>query len=339
MNSPFDPPSDVVEMEQARASMFRTALVMGTWALCCAAVGTAAGVTRLSMGLAASATLLGAAGLVLGALVGAVVYVLERRAATGRPEVIGANGVAERPLHGAALVVPLLGAGAPGLLWLAGLSSTVLDRPEAAVLFVVGGVCAAWVAHRVWAQHMLARGLEAYQTGDGIRALAAVADARWSPPSIRNGARVNLAMVALQDGRGEDALRWLDGTGRGPAAAWSAVGRALAWLLVAGHTEEADAALREALRLPGRPAVEAEVDAVRVLLVWRQEGAAVARELAQQLDGPGASALHRALLAASLHVTGDSSGAERASRHPAVQSLLASGLGRSIGELDPLRAR
>ena len=154
---------------------------------------------------------------------------------------------------------------------------------------------------------------------------------RW--PACSTG----LAMVALQQGRADEALLWLEGRWRGPAAAWAAAGRALALLLLPDRSADAEDALREVLRLPGRAAVDAEVDAVRVLLVWRQEGAAVARALAEQLDGPGAGVLHRALLAALRQAEGDHAGADRIARQPAVKDLLATGLGRAIEELATLR--
>lgn len=329
MTSPFDPPTQEVEVEQARASLLRWALVVGTWGLSFAAVGTAAGVTAQLGGWSGAAQGLASLGLLVGVGLGALVLWIERLGARQRPEVVGANGVAERPLHGAVLLVPLCLVAAPGLSWLAGAAALVVQSPLPALGFGTGVLGALWAAHRVWAQHRLARGLEAYQVGEGTGGLAQVATSRWVTRPVRDGARINLALVALQEGRGEEALRWLDAPWRGSAAAWAAAGRALALLLVESRVDDAEEALREALVLPGRSAVDAELDAVRVLIVWRQHGPDAARDIAEQLYGPGAGVLHRALLG---RLQGGPEG-ERLLEAPAVRSLLRSGLGRAIPEL------
>lgn len=335
MSSPFDPPRDVVEVEQARASLLRWALVVGTWGCSWACLGTAVGVARTWLGHPGEVVTWGAVGMVGGALAGVAALVVERMGAARRPEVVGASGVPERPLHGSALMAPLLGVATPGLGALAVVSTLVLDSIGPSLVFGLGAASTLWAAHRVWAQHRLARGLEAYQVGDGTGPLQRVATSRWAPGVVRDGARVNLAMAALRKGEAVEALRWLRGEWRGPAAAWAAAGRSLAWLLE-DHLDESEAALREALVLPGRAAVNAELDAVRVLLVWRQSGPDAAHDLAERLHGPGSSALHRALLGVLHAERGDDARAEQLLSSPGVLDLARSGLGGAIDELSGL---
>jgi hypothetical protein len=90
--------------------------------------------------------------------------------------------------------------------------------------------------------------------------------------------------------------------------------------------------LSKAMTGPGARAVQPEADAVRVLLVWRKDGEAEAREIGEELVGPGATALHRALVAALRERAGDADGA-RALRTEDVQGLLMGGMARAIPEL------
>jgi hypothetical protein len=186
---------------------------------------------------------------------------------------------------------------------------------------------------RVWARHQLNRALERLERGDAegaVPALHALAASPWSGRSVRAAARVNLAMLALNAGDGDDALRWAEGVSGGTAAAWAWTARALAHLLRADDPALADRALAEAARSPGGRAVQPEADAVRVLVVWRTEGADAARRLAESLLGPGATALHRGLLAALRESAGTPAGDLRA---PDVEQLRRSGMGRAIREL------
>ena len=81
-------------------------------------------------------------------------------------------------------------------------------------------------------------------------------------------------------------------------------------------------------------------DALRVLFVWRTEGASAARKVGHQLAGPTATPLHRALLVAlgDSHWEGDRE----------VEALVHSGLGTEVradgtchglAELDPAAVR
>jgi hypothetical protein len=142
---------------------------------------------------------------------------------------------------------------------------------------------------------------------------------------VRTTARLNLAQLALTDGDGEGALRWAEQVRGGTVGAWGAVVRALAHLLRGDPLEDAERALGEALASRHAGVVQAEADAVRVLLVWRRDGRDQARLLADSLYGPASSALHAALLHAARQ--------ERGPGGPEVAAVRASGLGQAIPEL------
>jgi hypothetical protein len=82
----------------------------------------------------------------------------------------------------------------------------------------------------------------------------------------------------------------------------------------------------------GMIAVVVAVAGVRVLLVWRRDGEQAAREVAEHLFGPQATALHRALLARLREKAGELDEA-RGLRGAEVRQLLSGGLGQAIHEL------
>ncbi|MBX2796653.1 MAG: hypothetical protein KTR31_03255 [Myxococcales bacterium] len=328
---PFDPPAGGDEIARERASTMRWGLVMGTWGLCGTAVGTAVGsLLQITQGVAGAAATGGTTGMAAGGALGVGVLLWDRMAASQRPVVAGPSGRDARPLHGAVLGLPLAAA-LPAVGVLAVVSTVASGSPLAAVGFGMVGVAVVWAAQRVWSHHRLARALEA----EGERAermLRGVAGHPLLSSQVRRTARVNLAMLALRQGRGADALEAFEGVWRGAAACWVAVGRALAHLLVDDPPSRAAAHLRIARSGSGARVVAAEADAVEVLITWRSQGAEAARVLAEERHGPAATALHTALLQQLRTLGGDDWGAS-ALHGDAVAAVRASGLGAAIPEL------
>jgi hypothetical protein len=182
-------------------------------------------------------------------------------------------------------------------------------------------------------RHQLTRALQALESGDiegGTGQLDRLAQAWWPTKGARATARLNLAMLALSEGDLEGAARWYEGL-HGVAAGWAEVGLALIAVLRGAH-EAAGEHLAIALTGPAARSIQPQADAVRVLLVWRTEGEAEARRVGEELLGPGATPLHRALVASLRHRVGDAAGAAEV-RTDEVADLLRTGLGLTIPEL------
>jgi len=305
-------------------------LVLGSWGLAGACVGAAVGMTlQVTQGMSGAAGSAGAAGMAVGAVLGVIGLLAERSRAAGRPGLVDGRGRAARPLHGAVLGLPIALA-LPAVLWLIVIGTVALRSLVPAVTFGMVALGLAWAARRVWSNHRLARALEALEAGDlptAQGALRGLAEHGITTRRARSTARLNLAMLALQVGDGAGALDWVGGL----PGAWPAVVRAQGHLLD-GSTGAAEAALAEALSAPGARAVQGQADAVRVLVVWRMDGAASARELAERLHGEGATPLHCALLGALRRQAGDAAGAE-ALAGSEVRAVVQSALGQSIPEL------
>ena len=134
--------------------------------------------------------------------------------------------------------------------------------------------------------------------GDAERArglLQALAGHPLATRRTRRSASENLGAMALNQGDAAGAVHWYERAGnRAPVWAGLALAR-----LIQGRTDLADGLMRQALQARGARSVQRELDAVRVLLVWRQDGADAARELADRMDRPGAGPLFLALRAAA----------------------------------------
>lgn len=310
-------------------------LVLGSWGLAGVSVGTAIGVTlQVTRAMADAGAVFGMSGMAIAALVGGLALAVERTRSEARPELIDARGITSRPLHGLLLGIPVVAA-LPSLVWLAVIGSVALGSLIPALTFAMVALGVAWGGMRVWARHRLARALEALELGrtdDALRVLGRLGTSWSTGRNVRSAARLNLAMLALNAGNGDEALQWVDGVTGGVAGAWAATTRALGLLLRGDPPADAEEWLTIAVSAPGARAVQPETDAVRVLLVWRQDGAATARDVAEQLYGPTATVLHRALLAALRERAGEIDGA-RELRTDDVKSLLAGGLGGAIVEL------
>ncbi|HHO54594.1 MAG TPA: hypothetical protein ENK18_27895 [Deltaproteobacteria bacterium] len=330
---PFEPPVRDPAQLEAHASTTRWGGVVGAWGLSGAVVGTSVGATLQLTGAGSSAALLaGTGGLSLGAVLGIGALLWDR--AVDRPALVDGLGGTSRPLHGAVLGIPILLA-LPALLTLVVVATVALGSALPALIFGATALGVVLAGQRVWSSHRLARALEALEAGrqeEARHTLQRLAQRWWVSARARQTARLDLAMLALQEGQATEALRWLEGLEGGIAGAWASLGRALACLLLDEPHERAEAHLRQALTGPRARAIQAQADAVRILVVWRGKGADEARRLAEQLHGPGATPLHEALLARLRAGAGDDLGAQALSRGP-VQALVASGLGRAIEEL------
>jgi hypothetical protein len=322
MSHPFEPPT------LERGPVVKPWLaVVGSWSLAGACVGTAVGATlQLTQGWHASAEL-GLAGMVVFGGVGLLALAVERGWSVGRPELVDARGWRSRPVHGVLLGIPV-GLAVPALLWLVVVGSVAAASIAPAFVFGTAALVAAWAGRRVWSSHRLARGLEDLETGQRDLAVAELVRLAQSPlvaTGARTAARLNLAQLALTDGDADGALRWCEHVSTGSAGAMAAVVRSLAHLLRGDPLAEAEGWLGHGLVTRHAGSVQPEADAVRVLLVWRRDGREQARELAERLYSPAASALHGALLFASR--------GERIAGGPEIEALKACGLGRAIPEL------
>ena len=322
--NPFDSPDDdPVASPRVRPTQGIAELL--SWGAAGAAAGTSVGGLTLTAGSMAVADV-GAAAMVVGAALGGIALRAERGWAAGRPSLLDARGRPAWPLHGALFAAPVLVA-LPSLLLLTVLGSAWIGGPGPAVAFFAAAVAVGWAGIRVWSTHTYTTALAELEDGavEQARAqLAGLARSWVATRSARTAARINLGMMALHEGRGDEALDWYVGLG----GAWAQAGRALA-LLMLGRTEEAADELGDALGGPAARHLQEQLDALRVLLVWRTEGPDAARSVGQQLLGPQATPLHRALLVA----LGD--------RHwrddPDVDALVHSGLGRALPELARVR--
>ena len=207
------------------------------------------------------------------------------------------------PIHGGVYAVPMLAA-MPAILWLGLL--VAVDARSLIPVFGAGAavVAIAWGLIRVWSDHRLVVGLLALAQEDEAGARQALQTLAQHPLATRRArkvARENLGRILLSAGELSSAAHWFSQI-EGSASASAGLAVAQAGL---GQIEAASHALEQARSSPGARAVQAEIDAARVLVLWRSEGPQAARELAERLDNPASGSLFRALAG---HLRGDSTG-------------------------------
>ena len=217
---PWDTPIE----EPHGAGSHRWMSVLGVWGAAGAAVGSAVGgVLQVTQGMAGASSTWGTLGIGIGAAVGAAALVVERRAAEERPMLVDASGRASRPLHGLLFAGPVLAA-IPALLVLGVVATVGIGHVAPAIAFGITALAVAWAGVRVWSTHRFTTALEAVERGDLGAArdrLQGLAGAWVATRSARSAARLNLGMMALQQGDGSEALRWYDQVGGRSASAWA----------------------------------------------------------------------------------------------------------------------
>lgn len=305
---PFEPPREPPSEPLPASGGTRVLLI---WAACGACIGASLGLTlQLVRGLAGGTAIFGIAGVLVGGLTGAVALQIERRQAASRPAVLGPAGNRSRPLHGLLFVLPAMAA-VPFTLWFGVIGSVAAEELVPAFAFGMLALALTWGALRAWGRHQLTRALQALELGQAMEArrqLEALEGNVFATWGARLSARINLGALALEEGRLDDAARWFASVRTGAWSGYAAAGLALVHVLQ-GRLEPAEEALRAALASSTARAVQAQIDAARLLLVLRQEGEDAARALGEQLLDDQAAGLFRAVLAALRHKAGDLSGA------------------------------
>ncbi len=330
MSEPFEPPSEGRRESQGAVA------VVGIWALTGATAGTSLGITlQLTGQLDTGGASLGIGCMAGFAVLGALAFKLERSWARSRPEVLDGRGRSSRPLHGALYAVPIVIA-MPAVLWLMVAGSVGAGSIIPAMAFGVAAVGMAWAANRIWSTHRLTRALEALELGREEEATAVLRVLEASPlvsKKTRIVARLNLGTLALQQGRLSDAARWLAGIEAGQAGAHARAGMALIRILQ-GELDQARYLIAQAMSGRAARAVQAQTDAVRILIVLGEEGEAAALEFGERLLGQTSSGLHLALIGAMRQRAGRVEAAhELLTRAPAI-GILQSGLAREIPLLE-----
>jgi hypothetical protein len=321
--------------EEQESDSWAWVTVLVAWGLAGATVGTAIGATLQVASLLQNGAALGLGAALFGGFAGGGALILERSRSEQRPELVDTRGHRSRPLHGLLLAIPV-GLALPALGWLVVVVSLGWSSWVPAVVFSMLAVGVAWGGQRVWSSHRLTLALERLELGQrdrAVRDLELLARSWLASRGVRTAARLNLAMLALTEGDGDGAVDWADAPSPSSAAyAWAAVTRALGHLLRGDALDEVEDCLQKAVSGPGARAVQPEADAVRVLLVWRREGEAAARLVAEELWGPAATTLHRALLLVLRRQSGE---AVDDLDTEEVEGLLHGALGRAIPELRP----
>jgi hypothetical protein len=331
MSEPFDAP----EFDAAWGAVVG---VIGAWMLTGAVLGTVAGVLTDAMGLSTRGPFLAGVSFVLGAgLAGMVAFRVERSRSLARPSLVDARGRRTRPVHAALYLAPI-GVALPSMILLGILGSLRTQSPFPAIAAASLWVALVGMGRRLVHGHRVRLALEADEVGDRRGAIAAfhvVAGTWWSSVASRRAAHLSLGMMHLELGELEAAARSLVAVRGGRAETLARPALALVRLLQ-GHNHVAERLVREAAAGGGGPVVQTQADAVRVLLVWRNEGLEAGRGVGERLLGPGAGGLFLGVLAALRQADGDHTGAQTALAGGVLESLQERGLDQLVPELRAL---
>ncbi len=334
MSDPFHPP---IESRPARG----WALVVASWGMAGFTFGIAAGYTVRALGGPAwAATAGGAVGMFGLGLLGAVVARMERWNAADRPPLVDGRGRQRQPVHAWVFAPPVLLL-LPSLAWLGVGASFALHSAWAGAPFAAAAVGLLLATRESAASHRFAVALQRLEAGEavaGAELLRSLAQGWWVPARVAIGARVNLGLAALLHGDLASANRWFTGIETGPGGPWALTGLALVRVLDGAHGE-AEALLAEAMTGASARHVQPQADAVRLLLVLRTEGLAVAGSLGERLLGPASTSLFLGLLAAIRRESGDGAGASALLSDATLSELRAMGLIRQLPELGPILSR
>jgi hypothetical protein len=300
MSSAFEAPGEEEPGERPSG----LAPVLAAWMTSGAILGLAGGLTAQLVGLS-SATPVPIAIFAGTTLAGATAWGLERRWARDRPAILDARGRLQRPPHAALYAVPLLLA-VPGMATLLVVATVAMGSTLPAFVFGIGGFGLGWASRRLLASHQITAALQALEAGDLQAAVLGLETLERGWLSTRRGrtlARLNLGMLALTAGDLDRAKRFYGLVAEPVARPMADTGLALIGVLEDRY-DDAERLVHEALVGPGVDLVQGQLDAVRLLLTLRKDGAAAARSLGEQLDHDGAGELFQGIFAWSLLQTG-----------------------------------
>ena len=219
------------------------------------------------------------------ALLGWMIWRIDRTDAANRPAIPDRDGAEHVPVHFAAWA-PALVLLIIALLWQGLVLSLGMISLMPMFFFGPAALVAAWVLLRTWGRQQLTTALQDAVDGredQARRRLVAVAGNSLMPRKLRLQACETLGQLALQRADHHGALNWFS---RVPDRAGSFVGLALAHALVQDN-ERSWAVLQHALMAPDVADIQHEADGVRLLLVWRMEGRQDAADLARRIGSGG----------------------------------------------------
>jgi hypothetical protein len=203
---------------------------------------------------------------------------------------------------GSAVEASLVRASVSGGLTFIGLLAITVARAgrvDAVLLYGGMAVTAGFFGRRHRARQRLQRGVEVL-TDDQLAVrrsgLVELATSRWWPRAERDHAAYQLGTLAMAAGELDQAARWLTPLRAGVTGTYARLALALV-VTLRGETQRANDLLGEVHRGRTDPRVRAQADAVRVLLVWREQGDAAALETAERVLAPTSPVLLRGLTA------------------------------------------
>jgi len=226
-----------------------------------------------------------------------------------------------------------IGIALPAVLWLMIVGSVGTNSVIPALAFGLAALGMAWAALRIWSTHRLTRALEALELGrteDAARSLSTLQATVFVSRKTRIVARLNLGTLALQQGRLDESASWLFGIEAGQAGAHARVALALV-RAIQGRTADARGLIAQAMSGRSARAVQAQADAVRILVVLDEEGEVSALEFGERVLGQHSSGLHQALVGALRSPPG--SPRDALLDEPAAAAILQSGLANRISLL------
>lgn len=333
MDDPFAPPTRTAPASSGAAT--QGVVVVGAWGVAAAIGGAALGAWL--GGDPPVVAPFGVAGAMGGAVFGGIAFGLERWVASGRKALVDRRGRLVRPLstwlHAVPLAVGVLAVGALVALW-----SQQTRSSTPATAFAIVGVVGAVVIRPMLARRALTAAVTAIEQGETDRArrrLVALESGLLATRSVREVARLNLGILAIQAHETDEAAAWFQRAG---SSAHAATGLALV-RAVQGRFDEAEALINVANRADDNHHALAEIDGVKLLVVLRRDGAAAARRVGEARLHAHVGALFQAVLAAARSGDGDHPGAEVLLADEAVQATIDAGVGVIVPELQALRWR
>lgn len=270
-------------------------------------------------------------------LAGLAAWKTDRALAEGRPAVLDQRGKLRHPPHALVYGLPLVFA-VPSMLVLLLVATVAMGSGLPALVFGIGGFGLGWASRRLVSTHRVTAALQALELGEtqAARTQLELLEAGWmSTRGGRTTARLNLGMLALSQGDLQRAAVWYGRVRDGRAAPLAQAGLALVRALE-DRLDEAEALVIQALAAENAEDVQGQLDAVRLLLTLRQEGAHAARSLGRTLSQPGSGELFRGLHAYATLQAGFADEALSLTAGGLCRALEDSGWGRIVPEIGEL---